>query len=167
MHHSSSTWPKKCLSLLFLKVDCHYSLIFLIKILFVCELNVRILLLNDVICVTWITFINAGSKNCYHLQLQSGRFFFSFSCLSTDAENSHPFIYHHRQSHTLHAYYDLFIAALSSCSVVSCVISPHFVSTAEEILKYVFYLASLWATGVTFYLKTLINLMSFPITFKG
>lgn len=61
--------------------------------------------------------------------------FFLFPIFPLMLKNSHPFIYQDRQSHTPHAYYDLFIAALSSCSVVSCVISPHFVSTAEEILK--------------------------------
>lgn len=57
--------------------------------------------------------------------------FFLVPLLPLMRNNPHPFIYQHRQSHIPHAYYDLFTAALSSCSVVSCVISPHFLSKVE------------------------------------
>lgn len=58
---------------------------------------------------------------------------FLFPLLPLMLNNLHPFIYHHRQSSILHAHYVLFTAALSSCSVVSCMISPYFVSNEKEV----------------------------------
>lgn len=57
--------------------------------------------------------------------------FFHVPLLPLMLNNPHPFIYQLRQSCIPHAYYDLFTEALSSCSVVSCVISPHFVSNVK------------------------------------
>lgn len=57
--------------------------------------------------------------------------FFLVPLLPLMLNNPHPFIYQHRQSRIPLAYYNLFTAALSSCNVVSCVISPHFATNVE------------------------------------